>query len=84
MLQTLFSRCNITYFAETKHEEKKIGKVMITDEKKAVPYYPFLFYKAFCNTTEFASGQNKLNPILASSWFPKVVPRQKKSLSTMK
>ena len=51
---------------------------MITDEKKAVSFYPFLFYKAFCNTTEFASGQNKPNPILASSWFPAVLPLEKK------
>ena len=51
---------------------------MITDGKKAVPLYPFLFYKAFCNTTEFASGQKKPHPILASSWFPAVVPLEKK------
>ena len=50
---------------------------MITDEKK-VPFYAFLFYKAFCNATEFASGQNKPNPIPASSWFPAVVPLEKK------
>ena len=45
---------------------------MITDEKKAVSFYPFLFYKAFCNRTEFASGQNKPNPILACSDFPRL------------
>ena len=67
-----YSGCNITYFAETKHEEIKTEKVMITDKKKAVSFYPFLFYKAFCNTTEFASGQNKPNPILACSDFPRL------------
>ena len=53
---------------------------MITDEKKAVPFNPLLFYKALCNTTEFVSGQNKPNPILASSWFPAVVRLEKKNL----
>ena len=50
---------------------------MITDEKKGA-ILPLLLYKAFFNTTEFASGQNKPNPILASSWFPAVVPLEKK------
>ena len=54
---------------------------MITDEKKSRAILPlFLFYKAFCNTTEFASGQDKANPLSwlsQSSWFPVVVPREK-------
>ena len=56
---------------------------MITDDKKGA-ILPLLLYKAFFNTTEFASGQNKPNPILASSWFPAVVPLEKKILLTMK
>ena len=29
-----------------------------------MPFYPaFYFYKAFCNTTEFASGQDRANPL---------------------
>ena len=40
-----------------------MGKVMITDEKKGAILQRFLFYKAFCNTTEFASGQGTANPL---------------------
>ena len=39
---------------------------MITNEKKGA-ILPLLLYKAFCNTTEFASEQNTPNPFLASS-----------------
>ena len=39
-LQTLFSRCNITYFAETKHGEMN---KMITDEKKGAILLLFIF-----------------------------------------
>ena len=49
---------------------------MITDEKKGA-ILPLLLYKAFCDTPEFASGQNKPNPILASSWFPAVLSLEK-------
>ena len=47
MLQALSSRCNITYFAETKHGEMYNGKLMITDEKKGAILHPFYFYTAF-------------------------------------
>ena len=48
-LQTLFSQCNITYFAQTKHGEMN---KMITEEKKGAILPLFYFYKVFCNTTE--------------------------------
>ena len=75
-LQTLFSLCNITYFAETKHGEMNN---MITDEKKRCHFTPFYFYRAFCNTTEFASGQD--GQILPARDFPRL-SRKKMFLTT--
>ena len=44
-------------------EKKTTGKVMFADEKKGAILPAFYFYKRFCNTTEFTSKQDKVNPL---------------------
>ena len=67
-------------------EKKTTGKVMFADEKKGAILPAFYFYKRFCNTTEFTSKQDKVNPLFLMS--PLVISRGnsagKNSLLTMK
>ena len=51
---------------------------MITDEKKRCHFTHFYFYKAFCNTTEFASRRDE--HILPACDFPRL-SRKKTFLS---
>ena len=44
-------------------EKKTIRKVMFADEKEAALLPAFYFYKPFCDATEFASKQDKANPL---------------------
>ena len=63
MLQTLFSRCNITYFAETKHEEINNWKSNDYRREKRCHLTPFYFIRL--PVIRLNSRAGKINRILS-------------------
>ena len=79
MLQTLFSRCNITYFAETKHEEINNWKSNDYRREKRCHFTPFYFIRL--SVIRLNSRAVKINRIL--SWLARIsrgCPARKKNL----
>ena len=71
MLQTLFSRCNITYFAETKHEE--INNWKSNDYRREKRCHITHFYFIGLSVIRMNSRAGKINRILF--WLARDFPR---------